>query len=308
MSAHPADIIARTLLYEGYRLYPSRPSAVKNQHRFNFGVLYPRHYCTADGDAWHLQAECPVQGDSNTSLDVRVRCLQMIDRPVVTAENDSAGPEQQAVEREVSITGMTLGSLERAPSHRSFGFAPPGAADDQADQLIRGEVLVRAEEVRPGTYKVTVQVSNVSPLESGPTSRNDALLRSLVSSHMVLTTSGGDLISLLDPPQELRDITATCLNVGVWPVLVGDEGRHDCVLASPIILDDYPEVAPESMGDRFDATEIDEILTSDDEKREAGGADERARLILDRTGAVSQDDWIRLYGAVGGLRKLTEES
>ena len=41
-------------------------------------------------------------------------------------------------------------------------------------------------------------------------------------------------------------------------VLVGGVGL--AMLASPIILYDYPRVAPESPGDLFDSTEIDELL------------------------------------------------
>ncbi len=55
------------------------------------------------------------------------------------------------------------------------------------------------------------------------------------------------------------------------------------MLASPIVLYDYPQIAPESAGDLFDGTEIDEILAlriltlTDEEKREARESDERAR-------------------------------
>ena len=61
------------------------------------------------------------------------------------------------------------------------------------------------------------------------------------------------------------------------------------MLSSPIILYDYPEIAPESPGDLFDATEIDEILTlrilamTDAEKREMASTDARARALLERT-------------------------
>ena len=60
------------------------------------------------------------------------------------------------------------------------------------------------------------------------------------------------------------------------------------VLSSPIILYDHPAVAPESAGDLFDATEIDEILAlrvmtlTDDEKAEARGTDRAAAAIVDR--------------------------
>jgi len=61
------------------------------------------------------------------------------------------------------------------------------------------------------------------------------------------------------------------------------------MLCSPIILYDYPQVAPESAGDLFDSTEIDEILSlriltlTDDEKAEIREGDDRARGILERT-------------------------
>ena len=61
------------------------------------------------------------------------------------------------------------------------------------------------------------------------------------------------------------------------------------MLASPIILYDYPQIAPESAGDLFDGTEIDEILTlrimslTDEEKQEMRALDDRTRAILERT-------------------------
>ena len=43
MNTKPIDAIAKAVLYEGYMLYPYRPSSVKNRQRFNFGVLYPQN-------------------------------------------------------------------------------------------------------------------------------------------------------------------------------------------------------------------------------------------------------------------------
>ena len=69
-------------------------------------------------------------------------------------------------------------------------------------------------------------------------------------------------------------LPAPCKNVGTWPVLVGEDGQRDAMLSSPIILYDYPKIAPESPGALFDGTEIDEILTlrimtlTDEEKLE----------------------------------------
>ena len=74
-------------------------------------------------------------------------------------------------------------------------------------------------------------------------------------------------------------------------MLVGEEEKNDrdAIISSPIILYDYPKIAPESPGDLFDAAEIDEILTlrimamTDQEKREMRHVDEQARRILERT-------------------------
>jgi hydrogenase maturation protease len=76
------------------------------------------------------------------------------------------------------------------------------------------------------------------------------------------------------------------------------------MLSAPIILSDYPRVAPESPGDFFDGTEVDELLTlrvltlTDEEKREVRTAGHRARALLDRTEGLSEEQMLRLHGAV----------
>jgi hypothetical protein len=104
---------------------------------------------------------------------------------------------------------------------------------------------------------------------------------------------------------------AACVNEGLWPVLVGQPGGRALVLASPIILSDYPDVAPGRPGDLCDATEIDEILSlriltlTDDEKRDACATDERARRIIERTDMLPPEIFERLHGAI---RQLDAES
>ncbi len=120
-------------------------------------------------------------------------------------------------------------------------------------------------------------------------------------------------MSLLEPPEHLRDLAASCQNVGAWPVLVGAEGERDTMLSSPIILYDYPQIAPESPGDLFDGTEIDEILAlriltmTDDEKREMRNTDERARKMLERTETLPMEHLMKLHGTLRELRSLKEE-
>src|SRR5262249_37512153 len=121
---------------------------------------------------------------------------------------------------------------------------------------------------------------------------------------------GGQFVSLIDPPPESKDLAAQCKNIGVWPVLVGEPGRADCMLASPIILYDYPQVAPESPGDLFDGTEIDEILSlrimtlSDDEKRSAADLDERGAALVRRTETLAAQELMRLHGTMRPPRTI----
>ena len=88
-------------------------------------------------------------------------------------------------------------------------------------------------------------------------------------------------MSLLDPPETASALAASCVNMHTFPVLAGPTGSRQVMLSSPIILYDYPAVAPESQGDLCDATEIDELLTlrvrtlTEDEKREARATDAR---------------------------------
>ena len=76
------------------------------------------------------------------------------------------------------------------------------------------------------------------------------------------------------------------------------------MLASPIILPDRPEIAPQSPGDFFDGTEMDEMLTlrvltmTDAEKREASAADPRIAALLERTEALGLEATARLHGVV----------
>ena len=67
------DGIVKAVLYEGYMLYPYRPSAVKNHQRFNFGVLYPRVYSEAQGgtDAWTMQTNAWWKGMSRRNAGAR---------------------------------------------------------------------------------------------------------------------------------------------------------------------------------------------------------------------------------------------
>ena len=159
----------------------------------------------------------------------------------------------------------------------------------------------------PGPWRVVrlqVRVENLTPAEPAPTVRDEALPSALVAAHLILTASGGEFISMTDPPEWAKSAVAECENVGSWPVLADPDGGRQVVLSSPIILYDHPELAPESPGELYDGTEIDEILTlrtlalSDEEKREARATDPRAAALIDRVESLDARAMQRLHGTI----------
>jgi hypothetical protein len=159
-----------------------------------------------------------------------------------------------------------------------------------------------------GLVRLRLVVENASAWHDPDADRAVALRRSLVAAHSLIGIDQGVFLSLLDPPEWAKPAAEACQNLHTWPVLIGDEGRRDAMLSSPIILYDHPTIAPESPGDLFDATEIDEILTlrtmalTEDEKREARATDERAAAIIDRVDNMPPELLERLHGAVRYLR------
>jgi len=353
MNLAMVEKIAKAVLYEGYMLYPYRPSSVKNQQRWNFGVLCPRTYSEAqDGnEAWTMQTECLAEASSLTGIGVRVRFLQLVARSVgelntpiaefLPGENPTFGPVenltvngrvyqawQEAVEREIILPVRNVDALCHAPVRQSFEFLPDKEFEPLRESngevvgvLVRernhlsGEVEVSATRLDDGVFKVSACIRNTTAFEVwDSTRREDALLSAMVSAHTVLGAQDGRFVSLLASADEMSEFAAGCKNVGTWPVLVGEEGDRDTMLSSPIILYDYPQIAPESAGDLFDGTEIDEILSlrimtlTDEEKREMSQSDERARQVLERTETMPVEHLMKLHGVLRGLRPLKEET
>lgn len=336
MNLASVEAIVKAVLYEGYLLYPYRASNVKNRQRWTFGGVYPRQ---EEGFACGMQTECLVRGSLASVIEVHVRFLHLLRREVGEFASPvtelSAGQElayskvaslkvgeevfqnwEEAIERDVTASSLMLKQLTGAPVKMPFAFAgqrslkPLRGPDGRVHGLlihtsadIQGELTIAAAGVAPGVFRLTVRIDNVTPLtDAGSSERNEAHWRAFASTHTILGVRGGAFVSLLDPPGELKDAAAACSNQGTWPVLAGDEGATDTILSSPIILYDYPQVAPESPGDLFDATEIDEILTlrilamTDEEKRDMAALDARARALLERTQALTAADMARLHG------------
>jgi hypothetical protein len=310
------DKIVEAVLYEGYVLYPYRPSSVKNRHRWTFGGIYPKAYSQATGgsDPWMMQAQCLIDGSDDPRLQVTIRFLQPTSRTTL--------PEgqtwQEAIERRIEVGTVRPGELLQRPLDHEFAFASRRTnepRDDAEGSIVReqhalsGVVTISAERKSSDLFQITIRVENRTEMLTPLTAdRDSASLESFASTQIILTATAGQFVSLTDPPAPLASYARDCKNIGCWPVLVGEPGERDTMLASPIILSDYPEVAAESPGDLFDGTEIDEILSlrimtmTEDEKRQAGATDERVRKMLARTDALARDELMSLHGTIRGLK------
>jgi hypothetical protein len=200
-----------------------------------------------------------------------------------------------------------------AGGHHVVPFRFPQGAEDDGRVVrtcwpVAGRLVLSCARVAGpyGALKVRVRVENTTvvwPPETAFT-RDQALRSSLVSAHVLLAAEDAAFVSLTDPPDELRAAARACENDGGWPVLVGAPGERHTLLASPIILEDHPRIAPESPGNLFDGAEIDQLLRlsilslTDEEKAEMRDSDPRAREILERTEALSQQELMRLHGAI----------
>src|SRR5271157_5793651 len=133
MNRAAVERIARAVLYEGYMLYPYRPSAVKNQQRFNFGVVYPQSYSEAQkgSDPWVMQTECLVLGSAQTTIEVHLRFLQLTARSVeerVTPVREGLQDPVFVSVRSLEVGGQKFYSWEEA-AEREISV-PVGDADN----------------------------------------------------------------------------------------------------------------------------------------------------------------------------------
>jgi hypothetical protein len=332
-----AKKIAEAVLYEGYLLWPYRKSARKNQQRWTFGGVYPRAYSEARGedDPWIMQTQCLVLGDGEPAVEIKVRFLHVVERKVNQSNAEGTlefvdelrvGGERylswdEATEREVAVGRLKLSELTASPRQVEIAI-PEGSREEPLAEptgevvgavvrgwrSLRGMIEVGAEPLRGGLFRVTVRITNTTPW--GGEDRESTLRQTFVSTHTALEVEGGEFVSLIDPAEELREAAEACENLKTWPVLVGEEGDRSKMLSSPIILYDYPQIAPESPGDLFDGTEIDQMLILNvlnltyEEKEEMRASDPRGREILERCESLSPQELMKLNGTFRDIRML----
>ncbi len=324
MSLDAVRRIADAVLYEGYILYPYRASAAKNRSRWQWGVVLGPGYAAADpSERDFTQAEIVLEHSGQPSVLIILRFLQVQRRSTEAAGPVQAQTWDEAVEREIEFT-VGRDALLGAGHVHDFAVEggeerePPadGGATVRRREPLAGLVSVRAFPLEGPwqAVRLQVRVENRTAAEPVPERREDALPTALVAANVIMTATGGEFISMTDPPERAKTAVSECGNIGGWPVLADPDGGRDIVLSSPIILSDHPEVAPESPGELYDGLEIDEILTlrtlalSDDEKLQARATDPRAAALIDRVEAMDARDIVKLHGTVRSPRSVPSGS
>jgi hypothetical protein len=257
-----------TLLYEGYALYPYTPGATKNATPTPFGIVYPPAYAAASGATFdHLQIECVAEiDDPDTTLDGEIRFLQ------------ASGERHKAQERRIELPATRFGESHTVPFHY---------------EGLHGHAIITAIPLKERRVRMTISVHNTTDVPAG-LDRTGALLHSLLSTHVVGRVAGGRFLSPLD--------VQGCENVNSWPVLATQ--ADDAVLGAAIMLPDHPQIAPESKGNLFDSTEIEEALLihvlalSDEEREEAAAQDPAVRQMLERAARTTPQELMDLHGRV----------
>lgn len=182
--------------------------------------------------------------------------------------------------------------------------AEPQRLEGEGDFRV-GALSIRTRlDVMPlgGTRRrVSFRVENRTDAPAG-LDRAGAIERSLISAHPVVRVEGGRFISQLDAP---------CDSVNTWPVLASPD--DDVMLGAAIVLPDHPQIAPESRGNLFDNTEIEEALVlhvqalSDDERAEIERQDPTVKEMIDRASSVTPEELMNLHGRVEVRDPVTRE-
>lgn len=269
--------ICNALLYEGYALFPYRKNALKNQKRFNFGVLSPKVWAEKQiNEHFFQQIEILVLGANDASLNFQTRFLHL----------SNVSEWQTATEKKIELEFCLI-------EHKTIEYKVDG---------LLGKFEITTEKLPENLFKVRFVFENLTEISDIENyNREQILQHSFVSTHTIFSVENGKFISLLEPPNELSEQTKSLENIGVFPVLIGDKLHQNNILASPIILYDFPEIAENSFGNFFDGLEIDELMIlnllalTDEEKRQIAETDERTRQILAKIESAKPEDLKKLH-------------
>ena len=173
----------------------------------------------------------------------------------------------------------------------------------RADVRVRGRSAggspLRAEGLGEGLWRVRACVHNTTEVEPG-LDRAEALVASLRldprRASRPLPVASSRRWSATRSPEAVAAARASTPS-RCWP-----RPADDAILGAAIVLPDHPRIAPESLGNLFDNTEIEEALLlhvqalSDSEREEIAAQDPAVRAMVERAAAAGPQDVISLHG------------
>lgn len=268
--------LADAILYEGYALFPYRKNALKNQKRFNFGVLSPKCWAEKQTNEYFFQqTEVLFTANENAKVTFQFRYLQL-------EENEDWQTAHEKI-------------FENSVDVKEYQTSDFKIQND-------GKITLKTEKLDENLFKLTFKIENLAENTSFKNlSREEILPFSFVSAHTVFEIENGEFISVIEPLKEFKDYSQMLDNINCFPVLVGDKNLRNCVLSAPIILYDFPETAENSFDNFFDGLEIDELMVmnllalTDKEKEEIKNTDAKTRKILEKIEKVSAEDLLKLH-------------
>ncbi len=332
--------LTRTLLYEGYSLFPYYRNAIKNQKPIPFGVVYPTGY-HAFNEHSHCEmvTDCIVFGDKNVRVNVSVRFLHLIKTEIFQkGKGGQAGGDftpvfelnfnselyqsgWQTIERTISSGDIPLVYLAGKRISLPFSFDKKFESEDIYNEnaeiagrkitsisKVEGTVVIKVIplENMGKAFRVIVFINNNTPVaDAQAISRDDVFKQSFLSTNTILNAINGEFISLQNPSEKWAQVVEQCKNKDTWPVLIDE--NNTTLLSSPIIVYDYPKINPKSKGDLFDSLEIEEALMlhfsvmSDAEKQKIAQSDEKLRAMLSKVSQVTPEEIINLHGGFSDI-------
>ncbi|KAB2371864.1 hypothetical protein [Actinomadura montaniterrae] len=277
--------IADTILYEGHLLWPYRASAARHGKRWTIGGVHPKEEAERSGGRWTVSAEFLLEDGPESTVEFTLRFLQTVHRQMM--DGDAPVPElkvgpgtyrtrQEAREREITSGRLPVERLLRSPVRVPVAIAagldekpvegkarnPVEGTVGRPARIVRtwdrvtGTVVLSAERAAPGAVRLRAVLVNTGAAAD----RDEAARSAMLCAHLVADASGGAFVSPADPPPRLAGAAAACHSDGLWPVLAGPPGGHGTVLAAPIVLYDWPQVAPQTPDDLFGGAGLDRLL------------------------------------------------
>ncbi len=320
-SASVLDDLTKTVLYEGYSIFPYHRSSVKNLKPIPFGVIYPEQYHSYHPPApTKMKTECIVTAQKNSAINITVRFLHLIITKIFQqTDNDNTSlPYEgwQTIERQINSGDLIISELIGNKKVFPIGFDSIKVDKNIYDEnkilkekqsncglKITGNVIIEAFafENIDNTFRVSVTVNNDTSLSNAESiSRDEVFQQSFLSTNTILKVTDGAFISDQNPPEEFKEIVAQCEKIGTWPILIDES--NTIMLSSPIILYDYPKINAHSKLDLFDSLEIEEMLIlqlsamSDTEKQQIAESDGKMREMLDKASQVTPQELLNLHG------------